>query len=64
MSLFNYLQLQEVEPDDANSSLDYYERDEIRLDEDIDAGALDHFLRDAVEDMHRDASWPFHSDDE
>lgn len=41
MSLFNYLQLQEVEPEDANSTLDYFERDEMSLDDTIDGDALD-----------------------
>ena len=41
MSLFNYLQLQEVEPEDANSPLDYFNRDEITLDDTIDADRLD-----------------------
>lgn len=41
MSLFNYLQLQEVEPDDAASELDYFEPDEITLDDAIDGESLD-----------------------
>lgn len=41
MSLFQYLQLQEVEPEDANSALDYFERDEMSLDDTIDGDALD-----------------------
>ena len=65
MTLFHYLQLQEVEPEDASSALDYFERDEMRLDEDIDARSLEHFLSDAVDDLHSDANWqPFYSDDE
>ncbi len=41
MSLFNYLQLQEVEPDDETSELDYFERDEITLDDSIDGDSLE-----------------------
>ena len=41
MSVFHYLQLQEVEPEDANSALDYFERDEMNLDDAIDGDALD-----------------------
>ena len=41
MSVFHYLQLQEVEPEDANSALDYFERDEMSLDDTIDGDALD-----------------------
>jgi hypothetical protein len=41
MSLFQFLQLQEVEPEDADSSLDYFHRDEITLDDVIDGDALD-----------------------
>lgn len=41
MSLFNYLQLQEVEPEDANSPLDYFNRDEITLEDSIDGSQLD-----------------------
>lgn len=64
MSLFNFLELQPVEPDE-DSALDYFERDEIRLEEDIDAERLSQFLGEAVEDLHHDPSWqPFYSDDE
>lgn len=41
MSLFQYLQLQAVEPEDDNSTLDYFERDEMSLDDTIDGDALD-----------------------
>lgn len=41
MSLFPFLQLQPVEPEDANSALDYFERDEMSLDDTIDGDALD-----------------------
>ena len=64
MSLFNFLELQPVEPDNESSSLDYFERDEIRLEEDIDAEQLGQFLGEAVEDMHQDPAWQPYSDDE
>ena len=41
MSLFNYLQLQEVEPEDANSPLDFFNHDEITLEDSIDGSQLD-----------------------
>lgn len=41
MSLFNYLHLQEVEPEDVNSELDDFNHDEITLEESIDGAALD-----------------------
>lgn len=41
MSLFQYLQLQEVEPEDASSPLDYFNRDEITLEDSIDGDNLD-----------------------
>jgi hypothetical protein len=41
MSLFQYLQLQAVEPEDDDSALDYFERDEMSLDDTIDGDALD-----------------------
>lgn len=41
MSLFPFLQLQPVEPEDADSALDYFERDEMSLDDTIDGDALD-----------------------
>ena len=41
MSVFHYLQLQEVEPEDANSALDFYETSEMSLEDTIDGDALD-----------------------
>lgn len=41
MTLFSYLQLQEVEPEDAASPLDVCEEDVITLDDNIDGDALD-----------------------
>ncbi len=41
MSLFKYLQLQEVEPEDANSPLDFFNHDEITLEDSIDGSQLD-----------------------
>lgn len=57
MSLFTHLELQPVEPDDASSTLDYYERDEINLMEEVDVDRLDSFLSEAVNDMHGDSLW-------
>ncbi|GEM_PF-3628028 len=41
MSLFQFLQLQEVEPEDATSELDVFNHVEITLDDTIDGDALD-----------------------
>ncbi len=65
MSLFHYLQLQEVEPEDADSTLDYFERDEMSLDDTIDGEALDASWGKIVESAQHDPSWqPFVSEDE
>lgn len=65
MSLFNYLQLQEVEPEDADSVLDYFERDEMTLDDTIDGEALDASWASIVESAQHDPTWQsFTSDDE
>lgn len=65
MSLFNFLELQPVEPEIESSALDYFERSEIRLEEDIDVERLGRFLGEAVDDMQQDPLWqPFYSDDE
>ena len=55
MSLFQYLQLQEVEPEDANSALDYFERDEMNLDDAIDGDALDASWASIVESSDSDS---------
>ena len=54
MSLFHYLQLQEVEPEDADSTLDYFERDEMSLDDTIDGAALDASWAKIVESSNAD----------
>lgn len=41
MSLFKYLQMQEVEPEDANSPLDYFRHEQITLEDTIDGERLD-----------------------
>lgn len=40
MSLFKFLQLQSLEPENANSDLDYFEEDSITLEDTIDGDAL------------------------
>ena len=55
MSVFHYLQLQEVEPEDANSALDYFERDEMNLDDAIDGDALDASWASIVESSDSDS---------
>lgn len=40
MSLFQYLELQAVEPDDDTSELDYFERNDIALYEQTDGDDL------------------------
>lgn len=54
MSLFQYLQLQEVEPEDADSALDSFNRDEITLDDTIDGDALDRSWSAIVESSDAD----------
>ena len=41
MSLFQFLQLQAVEPEDGSSELDFFDHDEISLDDTIDGDILD-----------------------
>ena len=55
MSVFHYLQLQEVEPEDANSALDYFERDEMSLDDTIDGDSLDESWARIVESSDSDS---------
>ena len=55
MSVFHYLQLQEVEPEDANSALDYFERDEMSLDDTIDGDSLDASWARIVESSDSDS---------
>lgn len=50
MSLFPFLQLQPVEPDDDASDLDYFERDEMTLDDTIDGDALDRSWSSILQD--------------
>ncbi len=57
MSLFPFLQLQPVEPDDADSRLDEFERDEITLDDSIDGEALERSWSGIVEDIEADPEW-------
>ncbi len=65
MSLFPFLTLQPVEPDDATSDLDSFEKDEMTLDDTIDGDALDASWAKIVEGTHTDPSWQsFTSDDE
>lgn len=57
MSIFNYLQLQPVDPKDDGSvsDLDAFEQDEtIDLNEGIDEKALEAFWQAAVEDREAD----------
>ena len=57
MSIYTYLQLQPVDPQDDGtvSDLDEYEHDEtINLQEDIDEQTLDEAWNRIVEDFHKD----------
>ena len=64
MSLFPFLQLQTVDPDDDQSDLDKFEKDEISLDDSIDATALDESWGEIVHDIESDPSWQsFYSQD-
>ena len=57
MSIYNYLQLQPVDPQDDGtvSDLDEYEHDEtIDLQNDIDEATLDQAWDRIVEDFHKD----------
>lgn len=56
MSLFPFLQLQTVDPDDDQSDLDKFEKDEISLDDSIDATALDESWGEIVHDIESDPS--------
>lgn len=68
MSIFNYLQLQPVEPKDDGtvSDLDQYEQDEtIDLNEDIDEAVLDAAWDKVIHDLDEDPDKiSFSSDDE
>lgn len=65
MSLFPFLQLQTVDPDDDQSDLDKFEKDEISLDDSIDANALEASWGEIVEDIESDPSWKsFYAQDE
>lgn len=65
MSLFPFLQLQTVDPDDDQSDLDKFQKDEISLDDSIDATALDKSWSEIVRDIESDPSWKsFYSQDE
>lgn len=65
MSLFQFLALQPVEPDDDSSDLDYFEKDEMSLDDTIDGVALDAAWSHIVEGVASDPEWQsFASDDE
>ena len=57
MSLFPFLQLQPVEPDDTHSRLDEFERDEITLDDSIDGEALERSWSGIVKDIESDPEW-------
>ena len=55
MSVFHYLQLQEVETEDAKSALDYIDRDEKKLDDSIEGDALDASWASIVESSDNDS---------
>lgn len=48
MSLFKFLQLQEVEPEDANSPLDHFTSSQITLEDTIDGDALDRWWSEVL----------------
>lgn len=57
MTIYNYLQLQPVDPQDdgTTSDLDEYEQDEtIDLQHDIDEETLDDAWNKIIEDFHKD----------
>jgi hypothetical protein len=65
MSLFQYLALQEVEPDNPDSELDLFERDdEMTLDDTIDGEALDRRWTAIVEGIDSDSERKSFHDDE
>lgn len=57
MSLFPFLQLQELEPEDADSPLDYFEVDRIVLEDSIDGDALDKSWSGMVAEAQSDPEW-------
>lgn len=64
MSLFPFLQLQSVEPDQDGSDLDITIDDSITLEERPDEAALDAFWQHVSEDVRADPEWFQFADDE
>lgn len=64
MSIFNRLQLQEI--DDLSSNKkggSSQSEDEIRLDEQIDENSLDSYWDKVINDIHKDPEWFTFSDE-
>ncbi len=57
MSIFDHLQLQEIDDSSANKSGTSDPDDEIRLNEQLDENSLDAYWDKVVNDIHKDPQW-------
>jgi hypothetical protein len=63
MSLLNFLQFQEIDELQDDTSEDHQPQDDINLEEPLDDSLLENFWDQVVDDIHQDPDWFTFNDD-